>query len=429
MKKLAIGIILILLVGSFVTVSLIKNRNGSLGGGKTYTVRTQEVKRNNISSSITSNGVIEETERVDVYFDTPMKVRKVLVDNNQQVKKGQKLFELDMDSLNSELEQLRISKDMQELSLKKIKSQNGTSSMEGQIQIAFNNVKAAENTYNENKKTYENNLKLYETNAISKNELDTSKKMLEDSETALKNAKINYETSISTQSIEYQTQVKNLESTNLKIIDLENRINKINSDMLSPMDGTVIELSVKEGSYTSSVQPSLTIINTDKLQVKLNVSEYNMKDVKLGQNVEITGEAFYKDEVVKGKVLEISPIAIKTIASNVEETVVEVIVSINDKKEFLKPGLNVDCKIFTKEKNGVIITGFDTLDEDKDGNKFCYAVDKEKNIMLKRDVKIGITSEMDVEVLEGINEGDFIVIDPQPTYKDGAKVKIAEEKE
>jgi multidrug efflux pump subunit AcrA (membrane-fusion protein) len=88
----------------------------------------------------------------------------------------------------------------------------------------------------------------------------------------------------------------------------------------------------------------------------------------------------------------------------------------------------VTCDIFTNEKENVLVAPLNIVDGDKDGNKFVYVIDQKKNIMVRKPVKFGVVSDMKAEVLEGLNEGDMVVLDPQPTHKDGAKVKVLETK-
>ena len=65
--------------------------------------------------------------------------------------------------------------------------------------------------------------------------------------------------------------------------------------------------------------------------------------------------------------------------------------------------------------------------EDKDGNMFVYVIN-DQNIAVEKQIKFGLVSDMIGEVLEGLNEGDLVILDPQPTHKDGIKVKILDTK-
>jgi len=418
-KKIIIGIIIVVAICAFVAVSVLKNSGGTptFGGGKIYDVEAEVVGTGEISAYVSANGYVQEIDKAEVYFDTPLKVVKLLVDKNQKVNKGQKLLELDMDSLYSELGKLKISRTTQKLAL-------DSTSLDAEITRAQNTVESSERACEDAKKTYEKNKALYEANAISKSELDMSEKAVLDAESALNNARAAYNSSLSGKSLDTKTKLQNLESTDLSISDLENRIRKINEALMSPIDGIVAELNVQEHSYTSSMQPAFKIVNLDKLEVKAKVREYDIKNVKTGQDVKITGDAIPEDTEVTGRVESISPIAVTNRTDSGEEVVVEVTVSVEKSDIQLKPGLSVTCDISTINKKDVLVAPMEMFDEDKDGNKFAYVVDTNTGTMRKTPVKLGISSDMSVEVLEGLKEGDLVVVNPQPLHKDGARVRV-----
>ncbi|MCX8130110.1 MAG: efflux RND transporter periplasmic adaptor subunit [Clostridia bacterium] len=445
-KKIIIGSIIALVVVIFVGINISRNNSSSaaFAGGKTTAVRVKKIEKGNISSSVSSNGIIEEIEKAEVYFDTPLQVRQVLVEKNQKVTKGQKILDVNVDELVSQLEQAKINKVSQELAIKKVRALSGTKStgsMEAAVTIAENNIKNAESAYNDSKKVYEDNKELYGSGAISKSELDRCEKAVKDAEIALKNAKLNYNTAVdnlnetrkansqsaSSTSIDIEMQEQTLKGTILNISNLEAKLKRINESVLSPIEGTISELNVIQGAYTSNMQAAYKVVNPHKVRAKARVSEFNIRNVMVGQNVEISGDAIDKEKKISGKVISISPTAVKNMTSNGEETAFEVLISTDNSENILKPGLNVTCNIFTVEKKGIVVAELNMLDTDKDDNKFVYLVSANDNVMKKTMVKTGITSDMSTEIVEGLKEGDAVVLDPQPTFKDGAKVKIMEE--
>lgn len=425
-KKVIIGGALVILIIAIIAVNVLKSGSSvsTFAAGPAFNVKTQKVEKGNITSTISASGIIEEIEKSEVYIDTPLKIQKINVEKNQKVTKGQKLIELDMDSLNSELEQLKISKTVQQLSKKSVVTQSDTVR-------ALNAVKSAQRAFDDGKKNYENSKSLFSANAISKNELDAAEKAMTEAGIALENAKVAYESSVTGKSVSVETQDQNLKATDLKIADLEKKIKKLNDSMFSPIDGVITEVNVTEGGFTTNVQPAFKLVNPDKLQVKADVKEFDIKSVKAGQNVKITGDAIAREDDVTGKVQSVSSVAKKNRTTSGEETLIEVIVAVEKSNPVLKPGLSVTCDITTNEKNDVLLVPFQMLKEDKDGNKIVYVVDKKDNVMFmhERKIKLGVSSELNAEVLEGLKEGDTVVLDPQPTYKDGSRVKVSNKDE
>lgn len=421
MKKIVIVIIIVAVLGGLVGLSvLISNSSKSVfSQGPAYSVKTTEIEKGSISSSISASGNIEEVKSYDVYIDNPTKVKKLLVERYQKVTKGQKLIEFDLESLETELEKLKINKKVQELSM-------DSPTIAAEIKRAESSVASAQRVQEDSEEKYENSKKLYEAQAISKSELDMAKKAVTDAKTALDNAKLTYNAALENRSVDRKIKEENLGVTILSIADLEKRIEKLEESMICPVDGVVVMVNAQEGSFTSNAQPVFKIINLDKLQVNALVNEFNIKDVKVGQNVIITGEAIEEGTKVSGVVESISPVAQINRTSGGEEVVVEVVISIDNTNEVLKPGLSVDCEIMTSEKKNIIVVPRGALKADKDGKEFVFVVDVEKGIMVQQYLKLGILSDMMAEVLEGLKEGDTVIVDPQPFYKDGSKVRIKE---
>ena len=76
------------------------------------TVATASVVKDNIESTISTSGVVTAKTSRDLYPDVAVKVKEVYVEKNEEVKKGQKILDLDLDNLTSQLSQLKIQKEM-----------------------------------------------------------------------------------------------------------------------------------------------------------------------------------------------------------------------------------------------------------------------------------------------------------------------------
>jgi multidrug efflux pump subunit AcrA (membrane-fusion protein) len=235
----------------------------------------------------------------------------------------------------------------------------------------------------------------------------------------------------STKSLDIETQQIAIQTSQLNIADLERKIKKYNDAMVCKMDGVLSQVNVVEGGFTPTTQPVFKVINPDKLEVTLNINEYNAKLVKPGQAVDISGDSIPESEKITGKVTSVSPVATKNSTSNgSSETVIEVKVSIDNKTESIKPGITVNCDIKTVDIKNVLSIDLEMLKQDKDGNKSILVVDKDKNIMKEKKVVLGTTSDMKAELKGGdVKEGDIAVLNPQPTYKDGSRIKITDGKD
>ncbi len=390
-KKLIVGIVIATVVVLLITVGI----SGMGGQGTDQIINTQKIEKGDITSTISATGKLEEVEKAEVFFDTPVKVTKVLVEKNQKVKKGDKIFEIDTDSLQSQLNQLKAATaDTSAADLDK-------------------NIKSAQKLYDSSVKNFENNKKLFEAGAISKIELDTFEKTVDDADSALQRAK----SALTSQS-------SSALLNNLKISDAEKQLAKLKSSTLSPIDGIVSEINIQDGAFTNNMQSACKIVNPDKLRAVVNVSEYNSKFLSIGQKVKISGDAIDKQENVEGKISNISAVAKKNTSSSGQETVIEAIVAIDKTNKVLRPGLSVTCDITTQDKKSVLLISMQALVDDKDGNKFVFTVDPATGVVKLKNVQLGATSDVDAEITRGLNSGEMVILDPQPTLKDGSKIKI-----
>jgi RND family efflux transporter MFP subunit len=421
MKKVIVVIVILAVIGGLIGLSyfITSNMSEVFSQGTVYSVKAAEIGKDSISSFITASGIVEEVESFDIYVDNPTKVNKLLVKKYQNVSKDQQLMELDIETLENELDKLKINKKVQELS-------KNSPTIDAEIKRAESGVKSAEKALSDYEENYEKSKKLFEAQAISKNDLDMAEKAVTDAKTALDNAKVAYDAAVKNRNVDRDVKEENLNATILGIAELEKRIKNAKESMICPVDGVIVEMNIQEGAYTSNVQPIFKIVNLDKLQVKAEINEYSIKDVKEGQKVVITGDAIDENIEVLGVVESIFPVAKKNMSSGGEEVVVEVVISIDNINAALKPGLSVDCKIMTLEKQDIVVVPIGALKIDKDENEYVLKIDKEKGVMVRQDVKLGIISDMMAEVLDGLAEGDLIVDDPQSFHKDGSKVKILE---
>lgn len=416
-KKVMTGVVIAVVAGGLITAAVVRS---VASGGNSIPVSVATIEKGNISSAISSDGVLEEVDKAEVFFDTPLKVNKVFAEVGQKVAKGQPLLELDIDALNTQLETLKVNRNAQQLSV-------DSKALDAEVERALNNLKAAERNYNDSKKKYEDNKALYAANAISKAELDMSENSFIEADSGmngLKNARIAYNTAVENRDNSRKTAVDNLKVTDIQIEDLEKKIASIKKDSLSPIDGVVASMAVETGGYTNSMQAAYKVINPDKLQIRAKINEFDIKSVAVGQKVNITGDAIPKGTEVTGSVKSISPVAVTNMTSNGSETVVEVIIQVEGAGDILKPGLNVTCEISTVNRDNILVAPMEAFLPDKDNNMMAFVVDKKTMVMTQKKVDIGINSDMQVEVLSGLSEGDQVVLDPQPSYRDGLHVRI-----
>lgn len=259
-------------------------------------LETVKAERGELTETVTATGTIESVTQVDVGTQVTGIIDKLYADYNTVVTKGQLIAEIEKTLLQSDL----------------------TS--------AEANVESARLTYEYNLVNYNRDKALHDKQLISDYEFQTSKKELEVSKTAYDKAKAD--------------KVRAAKNLNY-------------AEIYSPIDGIVISREVEVGQTVVSnmnVANLYTIADLDNMQVIGNVDEADIGQVKVGQAVTFSVDA-YSDELFEGHVTQVrlSP----TVESNV--VTYEVVVAAPNPDHKLIPGLTANLIIYTMREDNVLL--------------------------------------------------------------------------
>lgn len=353
------------------------------GGTEQIQLETIIVKKGSVSTIVTATGTVETTNQVDVGTQVSGVVKKIYVDYNSYVTAGQLIAELDKENLIEQLTQAR---------------------------SAYN---VALNEQNYLQTVFDRQHRLYNTDAIS--------------EADYQEALYKLNTAKGTVQQKY-SEIKRAE-TNLGF-----------ANIYSPINGVVLSRDVNEGQTVAASYstPTLFTIAEDlkQMQVEANVDEADIGNVKEGQRVVFTVDAF-PDEEFSGAVTQVrlNP----TITSNV--VTYTVIVKADNPEEKLKPGLTATISIYTMELNDVLTLEAKAFSfqpdmellmsyhkqkgitpvppkrtgQRKDENSSIQQDETKRTVWIKKEetltplvVTIGKNNSVDYEITEGLKEGDEI---------------------
>jgi HlyD family secretion protein len=150
----------------------------------------------------------------------------------------------------------------------------------------------------------------------------------------------------------------------------------------------------------------MTLGDTTQVYVDGKVDEADIGSVYLGQPARIRVESF-PNEVFNGKVTKIAPLGVEK--DNV--TTFQVRVSIDNPKNELKANMTANAEILIKEDKGVLSVPEQALVYDAQKNASVFVPDsKEKDGQRKVAVKAGISNGSRTEILDGLKEGDSVVL-------------------
>ena len=292
-KKLwwTLGIIAAVILVLILMFSMKKGKKGELR------VETERSRTDSIEVTVTATGELQPVYKVDVGTQVSGIVEHIYVDFNSVVKKGQLLAELDRSNLNEQMKTAQAS-----------------------VSNAQSNLTLAQQQFDRIKALYDNKAATLEAYESAINTLTLAKNQLKTAQSDLSRAQTN---------LSYAT-------------------------IYSPIDGVIMDKAVEEGQTVASSfnTPTLFTIANDltQMQVEAKVDEADIGEVKAGQPVTFTVDAF-PDDVFTGTVKEvrINP----TVTSNV--VTYTVIINAPNPESKLFPGMTASVTITTKKESGVCI--------------------------------------------------------------------------
>ncbi|SDJ93659.1 efflux RND transporter periplasmic adaptor subunit [Natronincola ferrireducens] len=367
-----------------------------------------------ITVTVPANGVLEEIEKHTIFTETTTKVLSIEVKEGDYVQKGQMLAMLDTKDLGNQLAIKRNLLEMDKIDLAKLEV-----AREETIDENNRRVEGSLRTIEDTKKTLMRNTELYNHGAISKEEFEASERAYEDAKRA-------YGEAAKTSDImafDIEKMKKKIEITKLEIADMEREVQKQEDKIISPIEGMVTAINLEEGGFTNPTNPSFIISNIEDLAIEINVSEYDIAKVEVGQEVEIETDAL-SGTTFKGFVERVAPVAKRLATGQTTETVIPVTIKVKENHELLKPGFSVKTKIISQQKEDVLVIPFDAIILEQNGAKIVFVV--REDILHKVEVQTGIESDFDIEIIRGLEVGDKIVLNPSMTLTEGMKVIVNE---
>lgn len=373
-KKLIISGAVVLLALAILPLFFGKSKKGGIR------LETAQVERGTIANSVTATGTVEPVTEVDVGTQVSGIIDKLYVDYNDVVKAGQLIAEMDKVNLQAEL--------------KSAEAQLASSKTEFEYQ----------------QKNYARSKVLHEKQLVSDTDYETATYNYE-------KAKAAYEQS---------------QASMVKV-----RRNLEYATITSPIDGVVINKVVEEGQTVAAgfETPTLFTIAADltKMQVIADVDEADIGNVKEGQRVQFTVDA-YPNDTFEGVVQQVrlgesDDSSSSTSTSSSSVVTYEVVITADNPDLKLKPRLTANVTIFTMEEENILLVpnkalrfipepklmetlGLQVNDNSaniKKGEKFVWV--KENNVLVTKAITVGVSNNNYTEILGGLNEGEIVAVD------------------
>ncbi len=448
-KKVAIG------VGIVVLLAIIVGFTVHQSGKNVATVQTGKVSRQDLATIISGSGEIKPKTYVNVGANAFGKITHLYVKEGDHVKKGQMLAQIENVQPEADVNANRASLEA---------AQTDAVAADAGLKTAQADMLRAQADYDRNKLDWDRAQSLYKDGLISKSDFDSRKNAWATADAGL------------TQALARVAQAKAQKESADRHISQAQATLVHYSDLLqqttypAPFNGVVTNLPVREGETVvigiQNAQGStlMTIADMSVITAEVKVDETDIVNVQLGQSADVMIDAIPK-KVFHGTVSEIGNNAIvrsSGVSTSQQATASEeakdfkVVVTLTDPPDDLRPGLSTTAKITTAKRANVLSVPIqaltlrtkDQIDAQNNQPGSVHAAepavkevaskskkeDEKQGVFVIRNKKAifvpvttGITGTTDIEVLDGVKEGDEVITGSYKvlrTLKPGSSVKV-----
>ncbi|WP_339865605.1 efflux RND transporter periplasmic adaptor subunit [uncultured Algoriphagus sp.] len=407
--------------------AVIAKNAGWIGGAKETQVEVATVKRVSIVEKVSASGEIQPEVEVNLSPDVAGEIISLNVKEGDSVASGMLLVKIRPDNFISALDRTKANFSQQEANL----SQSRAALQRSEAQFT-----QTEQNFNRQKT-------LYESKAISDADFEQAQADFISAQKDLEAAK---------QSVRASEFV--VKSSQASVDEASENLRLTN--VYSPVNGIVSNLLVEQGERVVGTQQMagtemLTIADLSKMEVRVDVNENDIVRLSLGDTTIIDVDAYaYTSKTFKGIVTSIANTAnAKASSDAVTEFKVKIRI-LNDsyqdlvdegKKYPFRPGMTASVEILTNSKNNALSVPLAavTTRESKQDTLLAGTTRAKELVFINdggvakiKEIKTGISDFQNIEVLEGLAEGDQIISGPyfivSKDLKEGDKVAPVEGK-
>jgi RND family efflux transporter MFP subunit len=177
------------------------------------------------------------------------------------------------------------------------------------------------------------------------------------------------------------------------------------AELVAPFDGVVGDISISEGQEVSAATmaaPAISLVDTSDIEMRGSIDEIDISIVELNQEANILLDAL-PDEEIKGTVAFISPIGTSLVGVVSYETRI----TLDNPDERLRDGMTATAEVIVERHDNVLFIPNRALRGTWENPKVLVLIDGQQE---EREIALGLTDGIDVEVLSGLEEGEAVVL-------------------
>lgn len=346
-------------------------------------VQVEEIRSDTIYTENTVSGQIATEEQTTVMVAINAKCEAVYFDAGDEIRAGQAICKVDLDS---------------------------TLSSYGAADISY---QSAIQSYNDQSAVFEKQIALYEKNVSDLKQLfeigAASQAEIDQAELQLQSAIAQRNSTLSQLEAGMQSYKSNLEQLSSSLENIDARGN-----ILAPVSGTILSLNAVEGGYVSTAAPVAVIDGVEQLKLVVQVSEALMPKLSAGDAADVTVSAI-------GQAFE-APIRSIDRSANPQTRLYTVTLALPAEVEGLVSGMFADVTFHTDVSEDTIVVPAEAILTRGD-TQYVFVVENGSTAKYI-EVTTGLTGNGVTEVLSGLEAGQMLVTVGQAYLNDGDPVRI-----
>src|SRR6266446_1643653 len=373
--------------------------------------------RENLISSISSNGKVEPISPYVIRAQLDTFVEKVRATEGHTVKKGQLILELDVKDAAARLSEAesKLLKAEDDLLAAKAGGRPDDAARVGVASLA--KMQAERDRLQKN---HEVLLRLIGQQAATQEELDANDLALTKAQSEV--------TRLAAAKQEFERSLKlGTDQAALRVQQIQNEVAALNEKVrqgriTAPADGTLYSLPAKAGDYVKLGDLLAEMADLHKVRVRAFIDEPELGALEVNEPVKITWDALPSKTWV-GKTENIP----KQVVPHQNRSVGELLCAVNNDKLELLPNINVNVRINSRERIGVLSVPRGAVAAEG-GRRYVFVVRKNqlgvKSTLEKREIRVGIADATNYEVVSGLQEGELVALPGDVDLRDGMDVIV-----
>ena len=391
-------------------------------GGKpeepTVGVQVVPVKKATIEQTVTSEAILFPLAQSAIVPKISAPVKAFYVNRGSKVHQGQLLAKLENRDLAAAAQDNQGAYDQAQANY----AIATASTLPEEIQKAQGDTQAAKLALEAAQKLYESRQDLYKQGALPRKDLDQAGVSLTQARSQYEIAQHHLDALMAGGKEQGVKSAKGqLQSAQGKYLGAEAQLSY--SEIRSPINGVVTDRPLYPGEMAAAGTALLTVMDTSSVVARAHIPQEQAALLKVGDKATviisgaIAGKAPGEDDAIEGKVTLVSP------ALDANSTTVEVWVQAKNPKGRLRPGTSAQISMLARTlPNAVVIPAAAVLTTPEGTNYVMVA--GSDNRAHQKTVKTGIRQDDQVQILDGLAEGDRVVTSGAYGLPDNTKIRV-----